>query len=194
MAESSRESAAHDAALVERIGRQDGEALRELHDRYAGLLIGLARRIVGSREEAEDVVQEALVQAWRQAARYQPSRSSVSTWLAMITRSRAIDRIRTRRVVDRTAQAAHDEGFSGHASAEGPSTVIHRERRARLQSVMEELPAEQRQMLELAYFGGLTQAEIAEETGIPLGTVKTRTLLAMRKLRTALQHEVAELL
>lgn len=189
-----RESTARDAALIERVCRNDGEALRELHDRFAGLLIGLARRIVRDREEAEDVVQEVFVQVWRQADRYQSARSSVSTWLVMITRSRAIDRVRNRQVVDRTAQAAHEEGFMESASAEAPAAVIHRERRSRLQSVMAELPEEQRHVLELAYFRGLTQTEIADQTGIPLGTVKTRTLLALRKLRAALQREVADLL
>ena len=194
MAAPSRDSAARDADLVERIARGDSEALRELHDRFAGLLIGLARRIVGRQEEAEDVVQDVFVQVWQQADRYQRSRSSVSTWLVLITRSRAIDRIRTRRVVDRTAQAAHQEGSDDHASAEAPAAVIHRERSSRIRVEMAQLPDEQRQVLELAYFGGLTQNEIADRTGIPLGTVKTRTLLAMRKLREALRHEVAELL
>lgn len=194
LATSSRESAARDAALVERIAGEDPEALRELHERFAGLLTGLARRIVGGKEEAEDVVQDVFVQVWRQADRYRRSRSSVSTWLALITRSRAIDRIRSRRVADRTAQAAHAEGPGEHASAEAPAAVVHRERRARLRGEMERLPEEQRQVLELAFFAGLTQSEIAERTGIPLGTVKTRTLLAMRKLRAALRDEIEGLL
>jgi RNA polymerase sigma-70 factor (ECF subfamily) len=173
-------------------GRQD--AMAELYDRYAPMLLGLARKVLTSRDDAEEILQEALVHAWNQAHRYEPSRSSVSTWLVMITRSRAIDRLRSRRVGERTVAAAGREDPRGHASAEGSRRVLHGERRERVRQELARLPGEQRQVLELAFFRGMTQREIAEEHGIPLGTVKTRTLLAMKKLRTALRDEIRELL
>lgn len=170
------------------------EAMAELYDRYGAMLLGLARRVIGSRDEAEEILQEALVHAWRRADRYDPARSSVSTWLVMITRSRAIDRLRSRRVDDRTAAAVQRENPPDHESAAGASRVLHHERRQRVRGELAQLPEEQRRVLELAFFRGMTQREIADETGIPLGTVKTRTLLAMRKLRTALRDEIRELL
>jgi RNA polymerase sigma-70 factor (ECF subfamily) len=179
---------------MERVANGDSRALAELHDRFAGLLIALGRRIVGSQEEAEDLVQDVFVQAWRQAARYDPVRSSVSTWLVLITRSRAIDRVRTRQVAERTTQAANQESSGSYASARATGAVLHRERRIRLQEELARLPVEQREVLELAFYQGLTQSEISGQTGIPLGTVKTRTLLAMRKLRNALADEIGELL
>lgn len=173
-------------------GRQ--EAMAELYRRYGAMLLGLARRVIGNRDEAEEILQEALVHAWRRADRYDPTRSSVSTWLVMITRSRAIDRLRSRRVDDRTVVAVQRESPPDHESAEGASRVLHLERRKRVRGELERLPDDQRRVLELAFFRGMTQREIADETGIPLGTVKTRTLLAMRKLRTALRDEIRELL
>lgn len=179
---------------MRRVALGDTEALARLYDRFSSLLLALARRIVGRQEEAEDIVQEVLLQAWRQAGRYDPRRSSVSTWLVLITRSRAIDRLRSRRVSERTAQAAHEEAPREDESPEAMGNVLHRERRLRLRAELAKLPPEQRQVLELAFFRGLTQSEISNDTGIPLGTVKTRTLLAMRKLRRALSTELEELL
>jgi RNA polymerase sigma-70 factor (ECF subfamily) len=186
--------AAQDRRLLARLASGDQQALSELYDRYASMLLALAFRVVGDHAEAEEVLQEVLVQAWRQAERYNPERSSVSTWLVMMTRSRAIDRIRNRKVVDRTLAAMQREDPDAHESPVGAESVLHHERAARLRAELGELPAEQRQVLELAFFSGMTQREIAAETGIPLGTVKTRTLLAMKKLRTALEHELRELL
>ncbi len=178
------------AALVER----QQEALGELYDRHAPMLLALGVRILGRREDAEEVLQETLLQAWSQADRYAPERSSVSTWLVLIARSRAIDRLRTRRVVERTAEAAHREGGVSHASPAGPTAVLEVERGERLRRELAGLPVEQREVLEKAFFAGWTQREIAERTGVPLGTVKTRTLLAMKKLRAALANELEELL
>lgn len=190
----SKRTAALDAALVERVARGDADALSELYDRFVSMLLALARRILGSQAEAEDVVQEVFVQVWHQAGRYQSSRSSVSTWLVLITRSRSIDRLRTRQVVERTAETAHQQNPRRHTSSEGSRNVLNRERGARIVAELEKLPPEQREVLELAFFSGLTQSEISAQTATPLGTVKTRTLLAMRKLRQALRDEVEELL
>lgn len=172
----------------------DEQALSELYGRHAPMLLALARRILGTTEDAEEALQEAFVQAWSRAGRYDPGRSSVSTWLALLVRSRSIDRLRTRQVVDRTETQAHREDRRTHASAEGVGRVLDDERRQRVRRELATLPEEQRRVLEMAFYQGLTQREIAETAGLPLGTVKTRTLLAMKKLRGALREEIRELL
>ncbi len=183
-----------DKDLVRRVAERDESALAELYDRFSGLLLALARRVLGDSSDAEEVLQEVFLQVWNQAGRYDGKRSSVSTWLVLITRSRSIDRLRSRQVKDRTLSALQQEKPDRHTSPEGLGSVLHQQRRQRLRREMEELPAEQRQVLELAFFRGMTQSEIATSTGIPLGTVKTRTLLAMKKLRKALRAQVQELL
>ena len=183
-----------DWELVRRIVEREETALAELFDRYSGLLLALSRRIVVDSSDAEEILQEVFLQVWNQAERYDKARSSVSTWLVLITRSRSIDRLRSRQVKDRTLLSLKQERPNHHTSPEGMGAVLLDQRRQRLRREMQELPSEQRQVLELAFFGGMTQSEIAGATGIPLGTVKTRTLLAMKKLRRALQAEIRELL
>jgi RNA polymerase sigma-70 factor (ECF subfamily) len=183
-----------DAALLARIAVGDAEALGALHDRHAGMLQALVRRIVDDRSDAEDIVQEVFLQVWHQAARYDPRRSAASTWLVLIARSRAIDRLRTRRVVARTAEQFQHENGDPYASPDEGSGVQGAKLRERVRAVLATLPPEQRQVLELAFFSDLSQTEIAERTSTPLGTVKTRTLLAMKKLRQALNQEIRELL
>lgn len=187
-------SPASDPALVRAVAAADKAAVAELWDRFAPMLLGLARRVVQDPDDAEEVLQEVFLHVWNRADRYDPSRSSVATWLALIARSRAIDRARSRGVVDRTHAAVQHEPGPAHASAEGAARVQHDERRRRVRAELGNLPEDQRRVLELAFFGGMTQREIAESTGIPLGTVKTRTLLAMKKLRAALRDEIRELL
>lgn len=189
-----RPSTTADATLVRSIAGGDREAVAELYDRYAPMLLALARKVVKDPGDAEEVVQEAFVHAWNRARTYDGSRSSVATWLVLITRSRAIDRVRSRNVVERTHATVRGEAGDGHASAEGAARVFHGERRNRVRAELARIPEEQREVLELAFYEGLTQREIAERTGIALGTVKTRTLLAMKKLRTALRDEIRELL
>jgi len=190
----SSEEVREDARIVGRIADGDAEALSDLYGRYSGMLVALAHRVVGDGADAEEVLQEVFLQVWNQADRYDRSRSSVSTWLVLITRSRAIDRLRSRRVLDKAVTAAEVEKPTTNTSPEGVADVFMLERRARLRTEMAELPSEQRQVLEMAFYQGLTQREIAERTKTPLGTVKTRTLLAMKKLRAALQEEIKELL
>lgn len=186
--------AREDADLVARIAAGDEAALSELFGRYAPILLALARRVLGSTADAEEVLQEVFVHAWNKADSYDRERSSVSTWLALITRSRAIDRLRSRRVADRVVDSARQEAPAAYESPRASAAVLVRERRARIATALGELPSEQRQVIELAYFQGLTQSEIARQEDIPLGTVKTRTLLAMRKLRQALSADIEELL
>lgn len=186
-----------DALLLRQILERRPEALADLYDRHAPTLLALARRIldtVGGTADAEEIVQEVFLHVWNNAARYDAARSSVSTWLVLITRSRAIDRLRNRKVVERVHQAAHLEDPAGHASPEAAESVFLRERRQRVKSELDKLPPEQRQVLEMAFYEGLSQSEIANRAGLPLGTVKTRTLLAMKKLRSALRSDIRELL
>lgn len=186
--------ASDDLAIVRRMAAGDADALAELYDRYAALLLALTRRILGPAGEAEESLQEAFLQAWHQAGRYDPARSSVSTWLLLIARTRALDRLRSRGARERTAQAAAAEPAAPDTSSRVDDHVLHRERRARVQQALADLPEEQRRVLELAFYEGLSQSEIATRTGAPLGTVKTRALLAMRKLREALRNEIRELM
>ena len=183
-----------DVALVRLLAERRTDALSELYRRYAPTLLALAKRVLGGAAEAEEVLQEVFLHVWNHSQRYDSTRSSVSTWLVLIVRSRAIDRLRNRNVVERTHEAASNAVPSDNASPEGPEAVLVRERRERVRRELDSLPEEQRQVLELAFFEGLSQTEIAERTNMPLGTVKTRTLLAMKKLRNALRQEIRQLL
>jgi len=173
-----------DAALVRRMSEGDERALGTLYDRWVPAVHSLVLHIVRDSAEAEDVVEEVFWQAWRQAARYEPSRGSVSTWLLTIARSRALDKLRSlRRTRDETVPlaVATDAVASPVATPQGAAELS--ERRTLVAAALQELPREQREALELSYFAGLSQTEIAERTGQPLGTVKTRMRLAMQKLR-----------
>lgn len=183
-----------DAELLGAVAEGDQEALSELYDRFSSNLLALAGRILHNPADAEEVLQEVFSHVWNRADRYDPSRSSVSTWLVLITRSRAIDRLRSRNVSQRTTLAVQRDKSHEHTSPEGAGNVLAHERRVRVREEMEKLPPEQRQVLDLAFYGGMTQSEVARSTGIPLGTVKTRTLLAMKKLRRALDGEIRDLL
>jgi RNA polymerase sigma-70 factor (ECF subfamily) len=184
----------NDAALLRLIADRQPEALGALYNRYAPTLLALGKRILGGLSDAEEVLQDVFFHVWNNSTRYDAGRSSVSTWLILITRSRAIDRLRTRKVVERTHETAVQENPAGHASPEGLEAVFIQERRGRVRSELDKLPPEQRQVLEMAFYGGLSQSEIAARADLPLGTVKTRTLLAMKKLRGALRDEIRQLL
>jgi RNA polymerase sigma-70 factor (ECF subfamily) len=184
--------ASDDLAIVRRMVAGESDALAELYDRFAPLLLAVARRILGGAGDAEEVLQEAFLQAWNQAERYDPGRSSVSTWLVLIARSRALDRLRGRGARDRAAAAAAAEP-TADTSSSLDEHVLHRERRRRVKEALAAIPEEQRRVLELAFYEGLSQSEIATRTGTPLGTVKTRALLGMKKLRQALRGDVREL-
>src|SRR3954451_12279287 len=183
-----------DASLVRQVIDRRPEALGTLYSRYAANLLALGKRILGSVSDAEEVLQEVFLHVWNHASRYDPGRSSVSTWLVLITRSRAIDRLRTRKVVERTHETSAQRDPAGHASPEGAETVFLHERRERVQRELGKLPPEQKQVLEMAFYEVLSQSEIAARADLPLGTVKTRTLLAMKKLRNALRDEIRQLL
>jgi len=184
----------NDAALLRLVADRQPAALGVLYDRYSPTLLALGKRILGSLADAEEVLQEVFLYVWNHAGRYDPARSSVSTWLVLVARSRAIDRLRTHKVVERTHETASQGTPVTHASPDGVEAVFVHERRERVQREMEKLPPEQKQVLEMAFYQGLSQSEIAARADVPLGTVKTRTLLAMKKLRGALRDEVRQLL
>jgi len=175
-----------DQAALARIGRGDTAALAELYDRHGRPIYSLALRILQDQGDAEDIVQEVFAQAWRQAARYDVSRGQVAAWLLTLARSRAIDRLRARRA--RPEPLADRDAADGLIDAAVPADAIlmSAERVARVRAALDQLPMLQRMAIELAYYEGLTHAEIAERLEQPLGTVKTRIRTAMLKLRESL--------
>ena len=177
-----------DRELVRRMAAGDEAALGELHDRYSTLLHSVAVRIVGDPDDAEEVLEETFWQAWRQAGRYEEGRGGISTWLVMMARSRALDHVRSRRRFREERREELPEpvepGDGGGASPLDDAQAD--EVRRVVARAVAGLPPEQWQTVELAYFRGMSQTEIAEATGQPLGTVKTRARLALQKLREAL--------
>ncbi|MBL8685446.1 MAG: sigma-70 family RNA polymerase sigma factor [Myxococcales bacterium] len=181
--------------LIERAGRGDHDALIALYDRYGATLFSLALRVVRSRSDAEDIVQDAFVRAWREAPSFDRTRGSAATWLATLTRNRAIDHLRAKGRKARREDAHEIESaIDDERRSQTPEGDAARAERAEaVHKAIEALSPEQREALELAYFGGLSHSEIAEELGLPLGTVKTRLLTAAKRLRAALaehgEHE-----
>lgn len=179
-------SNAEDVALIRRMCDADETALGALYDRWARSLYSLVFHLLKDADEAEDVVEETFWQAWRKASSYEPSRGAVSTWLLTIGRRRALDRLRAKsRRREESTQSGVLADIASQAS--DPLQVVESsERRTNVLNALRELPDEQREVLELGYFQGLSQSEIADTTGQPLGTVKTRMRLAMQKLREPL--------
>ena len=161
----------------------DARAFEVVFDRHAGAAFSLAYRMCGSRSRAEDVVQEAFLSLWRGGARYDQRRGSVRSWVLSVVRNRAIDAFR--RDAGRSARDVADDGLVEQAaSGEGTeATVERRDDAQRVRSAVLALPAEQRKVIELAYFGGFTHSEIAEMLELPQGTVKGRMRLGLSKLR-----------
>ncbi len=175
-----------DAAILRQIVARDPRSMELLYDRYGGIAYALAVRVLGDAGAAEDVVQEAFFNIWRQGTSYDTTRGTVRTWLLTVVHHRAIDRIRSMRAKTR-GDVAIDSMLSLQAKEDTWTTVSAGLERERVRAAVATLPPEQQQVVEMAYFAGLTQAEIAERVGIPLGTVKGRMRLAVAKLRDALQ-------
>ena len=175
-----------DQAALTRMARGDHGALAELYDRNARMVFSLALRILQNRADAEDVVQDVFAQVWSQAGRYDTARGAVAAWMLMMARSRAIDRLRSRASRPETASEARVVEEMPDETARQDLQLLSAEQVENLQRALNELPAAQREALELAYYEGLTHAEIADRLSEPLGTVKTRIRQAVIKLRESL--------
>jgi RNA polymerase sigma-70 factor (ECF subfamily) len=164
------------------------EALADLYDRHAGIVFGLARRIVARPEDAEEVVQDVFAQIWRQAPKYTSDRATVAGWIVMLTRARAIDRLRARRArPDEDRGEAPSPAMPLSSTDPNPEVVtLSAEQARQVGTAFAALPDPQRSLVGLAYFEGLSHSEIAARTGVPLGTVKTRIRSAMETLRQTL--------
>lgn len=178
-------TAESDEALLAAIKDRDERAIAVLYDRYNGISFGLAYRIVGERSAAEDVVQDAFLSVWRRAVSFEVGRGSVRTWLLSIVHHRAIDRLRG--VSGRARQDVPIDDFERILSVDDPwGTVETHVQRDLLQTGMATLPREQRAAIQMAYFEGYTQQEIATAMNVPVGTVKGRLRIGLQKLRSLL--------
>jgi RNA polymerase sigma-70 factor (ECF subfamily) len=176
-----------DEDLMQLVQRAEASAFEVVYDRHCGAAFSLAYRMCGARQLAEDVVQEAFLSIWRSGARYDRRRGSVRTWILGITHHRAIDALRRGVVQDR--HRASDEGIEERFEATDRTDVevARREEALEVRGALDVLPDEQRRAIELAYYGGFTQSEIAEMLGVPIGTVKGRMRLGMEKMRDRLE-------
>jgi RNA polymerase sigma-70 factor, ECF subfamily len=177
-------------ALLPAVARGEIAAFEALFDRYSGTLYALLLRILGSPEDAQEVLQESFVKVWTNAKMFDAGRGSEVAWLISIARSRGIDKLRSRRIrVDRENDAGREISIQSSfvEKTTGADEAIRSEERIAVRGALAELPEAQRIALELAYFEGLSQTEIAERLGEPLGTVKTRMQLGMKKLRDRLR-------
>lgn len=178
--------------LVAAMAAGQEPAMGELYDLTSGLVHGVALRMLENPQDAEEVVLDVYMKAWRNASTYSVDRGSVTAWLVMMARSVAIDRIRSRNAQPKTldlASVAVSEPAGSEATPE--QSTGQNERRTRIQLALGELPTEQREALVLAFFGGLSHAELAERLGQPLGTIKTRIRLGLRRLRSLLGESAA---
>ncbi|MDQ6781601.1 MAG: sigma-70 family RNA polymerase sigma factor [Candidatus Eremiobacteraeota bacterium] len=177
-----------DEQIIAALAQQDLDALEELYDRYGKVAYSLAYRIVGDRGAAEDLVQEAYLSVWRRAASYHPEKGSARNWLLSIVHHRSIDRLR--HVASSGALIPYDELPENSEQSGAPG--IWQQAWSNVQGdivrkALERLPQEQKKSIELAYFSGYTQAEIASLMGVPLGTVKGRMRIGLQKLRSMLE-------
>lgn len=172
------------------MSRGDSSALAQLYDRYSGSMLALAQRIVGRGAEAEDVIHDVFLEAWRHAADYDSTRGSVKSWLLLRTRSRALDVQKSARVSKQASGL--DDAWLAELGDLSRDTAAGADQ-MRIRKVLVALPLEQREVLLLGYFEGLSSSEIAERVGVPIGTVKSRVAAALSALRGALSDSVVEL-
>ena len=183
----------NDEELMERLAFKDLLAFRALYKRFGNIVYSTSLRIVRDGQVAEDVTQEIFLRIWRKPESYVPQRGRFLTWLTSVTRNRAVDEVRsrTRRYRHETASPEEQEReIAGPETNDPALTAVLADQRRLILTAMAGLPQEQREVIELAYFGGLTQQEISERLSQPLGTVKTRIRLGMQKLRAALTPEL----
>ena len=177
------------AALVEQMAQGRQEALARLYDETSSMLNGLLLRILERPEDAEEVLLDVYMKAWKYAARYTDKRGSVQAWLMIMARNAAIDRIRQKRAQPKTLAFEPESTPEPESTEASPEEqTAERERRRRVQLVLNELPPEQREVVELAFFGGLTHAELAERLREPLGTIKSRIRMGLLRLRGLIEE------
>ena len=172
-----------DEAVVALIARSDEQALAELYDRFGRVAYGLARRILRDESLAEDAVQDAFLTAWRRADTFMPERAKASTWLLTLVHRRAVDLVRRE---NRRRAEPIDDTAEAPAAGTAEEVVWLRFERERVQAALRQLPDQQREALELAYYGGFTQSELAERLGQPIGTIKSRMFSGLGRLRDLL--------
>jgi RNA polymerase sigma-70 factor, ECF subfamily len=182
-----------DEDLMQYVRKGDADAFEVVYERHSGAAFSLAYRMVGTRNAAEDVVQEAFLSIWRSGARYERTRGSVRTWVLGIVHNRAIDALRRSTVHDK--RRSSDEGLEERFEARERTDVeaARREEARTVRDALGELPSEQSQVIELAYFGGFSHSEIADMLGMPIGTVKGRMRLGLNKMRMQLSSGVVSL-
>ena len=173
-----------DEALLEAVAQSDEPALAELYDRFGRISYGLALRVLRDPTLAEDAVQDAFLQVWRSADRFEPGRAKVSTWVLTFVHRRAVDLVRR----EERRRTEPVESAPEPVQPGADEDVEDRSRRQIVQEALRRLPKEQRQAIELAYYGGLTQTELAERLGQPLGTIKSRMFTGLRQLRGLLDE------
>jgi len=188
MAETSTAQQMRDQEMIAQIGRRDQGAFSALYDRLSGPLYSLAFKMLGDASDAQDALQEVFVQIWSRASTYDPEKSSVFGWAVLLTRSRAIDRLRARDrrlrvVVESTAENKVAEATDASTVESAADTANKKDEAAHVRSLLNNLPEDQRQAIELAFFGHRTHHEIAAQLGQPLGTVKARIRRGLLKLR-----------
>lgn len=176
-----------DQELLRRIAARDRSALAEINTRYGAILFSVAYRMLNDRRDAEEVLQDALVRVWKHAPNYESRKAAVYTWLVTITRSLALDRLRSRKSNPlRGSNHTNLDDAPPHLSIEEDTSAFGRDMSATVNEKLQLLPDDQRSVLELSYFQGYTQAEIAEKLGEPLGTVKARIRRGLIRLRALL--------
>lgn len=177
-------TSSNDPELLARMAAGDDGALAELYDRHAPAALALAARVLGDRTEGEDVLQTVFLNLWKNAGRFDPARGSVLSWVLSSVRNASIDRIRRRQAHDRAVREA--PAPTGGTAAKSSDTG------RRAAALIDRLPPDQREAIEMAYFQGLTQSEIAQRLGQPLGTIKTRLRLGMMKLREGMAGQAGK--
>jgi len=172
-----------DEAVVALVARSDQTALAELYDRFGRVAYGVALRVLRDEKLAEDAVQEGFLAAWRNADRFMPERAKASTWLLTFVHRRAVDLVRRE---DRRRADALTEDVEQASSGSAEEDAWLRFERERVQAALKQLPDQQREALELAYYGGFSQSELAERLGQPIGTIKSRMFTGLARLRELL--------
>lgn len=179
-----------DEDLMAMAVRREESAFQVLYERHGRIAFGLAYRMMGDRASAEDVVQDAMIAAWRRCGSYRPDRGSVRNWILSITHHRAIDRLRSAATHDRR-RAPDDEVIPDRGAPDSFTLVWQSAQREEIKTALAEIPDEQRRVIELGYFGGYTHVEISDLLDVPLGTVKARMRLGLQKLRASLSPTLA---